>query len=238
MIKVAIVEDDKNYSKTLYTYIKQYEKEHSTSFQVSFFFDGLDIVSEYRSNFDIILFDIQMKHLDGMKAAQSIRKLDEDVVFIFITSTVEFAIQGYVVDALGYLLKPVPYLAFSQLMLKAIKRVEQKQTKEYLTIEVDNKLLKLELDQIYYMESQKHSICIHSERGTFLTSGPLKKLEESLHLKGFSKCHNAYLIHLRHVISASCNTILLSNQLELPLSRTKKKAFMRDLTDYLGGIYQ
>lgn len=180
MIKVAIVEDDKNYSHILQSYIKQFEKEHATVFQISIFSDGLDIVSEYQGDFDIILLDIQMKHLDGMKTAQSIRTLDEDVVFIFITSTVEFAVQGYLVDALGYLLKPVPYLALSQLLLKAIKRIEHKQTKSYLTVEVDGNLLKLSLDQIYYMESQCHSICIHSERGDFITSGPLKKLEESL----------------------------------------------------------
>ena len=112
MIKIAIVEDDKNYSQTLQNYIKKFEQEYHVMFQISIFSDGLDIVSDYSGDFDIILLDIQMKHLDGMKTAQSIRRFDEDVIFIFITSTVEFAIQGYLVDALGYLLKPVPYLPF------------------------------------------------------------------------------------------------------------------------------
>ena len=150
MIKIAIVEDDKNYSQTLQNYIKKFEQEYHVMFQISIFSDGLDIVSDYSGDFDIILLDIQMKHLDGMKTAQSIRRFDEDVIFIFITSTVEFAIQGYLVDALGYLLKPVPYLPFSQLIQKAIKRIEHKQKKSYLTIEVDSNFFKFSIQLVLY----------------------------------------------------------------------------------------
>lgn len=236
MFRIAIVEDDEKYSNLLLEYIKRYEEESKTHFQVTLFSDGLEILDEYHADFDLILLDIQMKHLDGMKTAQAIRAFDEDVIVIFITSTVQFAVQGYLVDALSYLLKPVPYLAFSQLLSKAIKRIEQKKKKDYLTIETDGNLLKLDLKQIYYMESERHSIYIYSERGTFVTKGPLKKFEELLHKKGFSKCHNAYLVHLYHVMSSSPSTLYLPNQIELPISRTKKKSFMNDLTDYIGGI--
>ena len=101
MIRIAIVEDEDSYVQVLTGYLKQYETEHSLSFQISVFHDGLDIVSEYKADYDIILLDIQMKHLDGMKTAEKIRELDEDVSFIFITSTIQFAVQGYLVDALG-----------------------------------------------------------------------------------------------------------------------------------------
>lgn len=129
MIRIAIVEDEDSYVQVLTGYLKQYETEHSLSFQISVFHDGLDIVSEYKADYDIILLDIQMKHLDGMKTAEKIRELDEDVSFIFITSTIQFAVQGYLVDALGYVVKPVAYLAFSQILGKAVKKVKQKQQK-------------------------------------------------------------------------------------------------------------
>lgn len=236
MFKIAIVEDNQKDVDTLTSYIHKYELEHQVTFDIEIFSDGLQIASNYQSNFDLILLDIQMEHLDGMKTAETIRKFDENVIFIFITSTVQFAVQGYLVDALGYLLKPLPYLAFSQLLLKATKKIQQKYHKEYVTIESDGRLLKLDLNQIYYLESQSHSILIHSERGTFITNGPLKKFEQHLHTKGFSKCHHAYLIHLRHVISTTSNMVSLSNQMNLPISRTKKKTFMDDLTNYIGGL--
>ena len=139
MIRIAIVEDEDSYVQVLTGYLKQYETEHSLSFQISVFHDGLDIVSEYKADYDIILLDIQMKHLDGMKTAEKIRELDEDVSFIFITSTIQFAVQGYLVDALGYVVKPVAYLAFSQILGKAVKKVKQKQQKDYMTIEVEGR---------------------------------------------------------------------------------------------------
>ena len=137
MIRIAIVEDDDSYIRALTGYLEQYGEQHSLSFHTSIFHDGLDIVTDYKADYDIILMDIQMKHLDGMTTAEKIRKLDEDVSFIFITSTVSFAVQGYLVDALGYVVKPVSYLAFSQILGKAIKKVTQKQQKNYLTIEVE-----------------------------------------------------------------------------------------------------
>ena len=73
MIRIAIVEDEDSYVQVLTGYLKQYETEHSLSFQISVFHDGLDIVSEYKADYDIILLDIQMKHLDGMKTAEKIR---------------------------------------------------------------------------------------------------------------------------------------------------------------------
>ena len=85
MIKIAIVEDETEYVETLKSYLARYQTDHSASFQIQVFTDGLDIVSDYTASYDIILLDIQMKYLNGMKAAQKIRELDEDVIFIFIT---------------------------------------------------------------------------------------------------------------------------------------------------------
>ena len=236
MIRITLVEDEKEHMDILLKYLKRYEEEHHTFFQITTFSDGLDIISEYKAEHDIILLDIQMKHLDGMTAAEKIRALDEDVIFIFITSTVQFAVQGYLVDALGYILKPVPYLAFSQILHKAIKKVEQKQSKLYLTIETEGGQLRLDTASIYYIESQKHNVIIHSEKGNYRTAGPLKHLEELLSDKGFSKAHNAYLINLQHVAAVMPNLLRLNNKEELPISRARKKVFMDALTDYMGGI--
>ena len=218
MIRIAIVEDEDSYVQVLTGYLKQYETEHSLSFQISVFHDGLDIVSEYKADYDIILLDIQMKHLDGMKTAEKIRELDEDVSFIFITSTIQFAVQGY----LG----------------KAVKKVKQKQQKDYMTIEVEGGQMRLDISQIYYIESQRHNILFHTEKGDFLTAGPMKKVEALLKDKGFSKCHNAYLIHLMHVTGIVQNNVLLSDSTTLPVSRAKKKVFLEALTDYIGGVHR
>lgn len=236
MIRIAIVEDEKEYVQILKGYLKQYEEMNHVTFRISVFSDGLDIVAGYRPDYDIILMDIQMKHMDGMKAAEEIRRHDEDVIFIFITTTVQYAVQGYLVDALGYVLKPVPYLAFAQIIKKAQGQLSRLRDREYLNIEVEGGVLRLDLSHITYIESQLHSVMVHTEKGEYLTSGPLKKIEQLLEHKGFAKCHNAYLVNLRHAEGILANDVLLADGTHLPVSRTRKKAFLDALADYIGGV--
>lgn len=236
MINIAIVEDSKDDLSILKNYIQRFAKEHSTLFHIMEFSDGLDIVSDYNPSYDIIFLDIQMKHLDGMKTAEKIRTLDEETEFIFITSTIQYAVQGYTVNAMGYVLKPVSYLAFSQTLAKAVQKVEDKLSKEYLSFDTERGIMKLELRQILYIESQLHHIIIHSSKGAFKTTGPMKKVEKELAPKGFTKCHNAYLLNLYHVDCVNQSTVTMTDQSILPISRTKKREFLDALTNYLGGI--
>lgn len=234
MIRIAIVEDEAEHAQILIRFLNRYADEHSVSFQISTFTDGLEITEGYTPDYDVLLLDIQMKHMDGMKAAEKIRELDEDVIFIFITSTIQFAVQGYTVDALGYVLKPVPYLAFSQIVSKAVRQLEKRQEISYLQVEVEDGYLRLNIEQIYYLESQRNYVALFTEKGSFRIRSSLKSMEASLDQKGFAKCHNAYLVNLRHVTGILQNVVVLSNETELPVSRAKKKEFLEALTGYLG----
>ena len=231
MINICIVEDESDQADLLRNYIQTYGNKNNQQFNITHFSDGIDLVDEYRAQFDIILLDIQMKHLDGMVAAEKIRKVDADVVIIFITSTVRYAVQGYAVDALGYVLKPVPYLQFEQLFDKAISRVMTKKEKLYIRVSVDERQLKLDCDNIYYIESQRNNVCIHCADEDYITAGPLKKFEEMLSGHGFSKCHNAYIVNLSYVEGVRKEEVLLTNGIVLPISRARKKEFMMALTE-------
>ena len=120
MIRVAIVEDDAEVQGVLQEYVRRYTRQYGTEFEVSVFADGVDILEDYRAVYDIIFLDVEMKHLDGMTTAERIRQMDTEVILIFITNMAQYAIRGYSVGALDYVLKPVPYFAFSQQLLKAV----------------------------------------------------------------------------------------------------------------------
>ncbi|MBE5907722.1 MAG: response regulator transcription factor [Lachnospiraceae bacterium] len=231
MINVCIVEDEVAQANLLKEYIDRFSKKSRVQCAVTHYGDGIDLVDEYRGQFDIILLDIQMKHLDGMAAAEKIRKVDSDVIIIFITSTVQYAVQGYAVDALGYVLKPVPYLQFEQLFDKAIARVNAKREKVFIRVSVDERQIKLDCDSIYYIESQRNNVCIHCGDADYVTVGPLKKFDEMLGGHGFSKCHNAYIVNLSYVEAVQKEEVLLTNGVELPISRARKKEFMAALTE-------
>ena len=108
MIRVAIVEDEAEIREQLMGYVQRYTRQYGTAFEVKTFADGLEILEDYRPAYDLILLDIEMKHLDGMETARRIRELDPDVMLVFITNMAQYAIKGYAVGALDYVLKPVP----------------------------------------------------------------------------------------------------------------------------------
>ena len=126
MIRLALVEDDALYRSQLREYIDKYSAASGEKFTVTEFSDGDEIALGYKAVYDIILMDIEMKFMDGMMAAEEIRKKDTEVIIIFITNSPQYAIKGYAVDALDYVLKPVSYYAFSQRLSRAIERAARR----------------------------------------------------------------------------------------------------------------
>jgi DNA-binding LytR/AlgR family response regulator len=234
MIKIAIVEDEASYAKQLQDFLEQYEKEHEESFQVTVYSDGDEIVHKYKAQFDIILMDIEMKFMDGMSAAEEIRKVDSEVVIIFITNMAQYAIRGYAVDALDYVLKPVSYFAFSQRLSRAIIRMKKRETK-MIAINIKGGTVRLDAANIYYIESQGHNLIFYTTTGDYEAVGTMKEAEEKLTDLNFFRGNKGYLINLSHVdgIQEGC-AIVKGNQ--LLLSRARKKIFMEALTRYWGEV--
>ena len=204
MIRVAIVEDDAEVQGVLQEYIRRYTRQYGTEFEVSVFADGVDILEDYRAVYDIIFLDVEMKHLDGMTTAERIRQMDADVILIFITNMAQYAIRGYSVGALDYVLKPVPYFAFSQQLLKAVSRLE-KRAKHYLTVPVESGLRRLDSSRLYYLESEGHRVHYYTEDGDFSAPGTLKAVEEKLAGRPFARCNSGYLVNLAQVQAVQQN---------------------------------
>ena len=175
-----------------------------------------------------------MEHVDGFTAAKRIREVDPEVVLVFITNMAQFAIRGYEVDALSYLLKPVPYFAFSQELNRSIERV-RKRASDSIMITVDGELMRAELSGIVYFESVKHRLVAHTLTRQHSFVGTLKEMEATLAGKNFFRSNSGYLVNLRHVTGVKASSCLLVGGRELQISRPRKKAFLDALTDYVGG---
>ena len=132
MLRVAIVEDDAGYANQLTEFLNRYGKENDEEIHLTIFRDGLDIVEDYQPVWDIILLDIEMPLLDGMSAAERIRALDPAVILIFITNMAQYAIKGYEVDAMDFVLKPVNYFAFNMKLHKACRVLGERSTASVL----------------------------------------------------------------------------------------------------------
>lgn len=233
MVRIAIVEDEVAVREQLAGYVQRYARQYATQFEVTMFTDGVEILEEYRPVYDIIFLDVEMQHLDGMATAQRIREKDSDVLLIFITNMAQYAIKGYAVGALDYVLKPVPYFAFSQQLQKAVGQLA-KRAKHYLAVPVDGGLRRLDVGSIYYIESDGHRIHFYTEDGDFAAPGTLKTVEEKLAGRPFARCNSGYLVNLAQVLGVQQNTVQVGPH-ELQISRPKRKAFLEALADYIGG---
>lgn len=112
MLRIAIVEDEDSYISVLKGFLERYKEESGEQMEITVYHDGDEIAAFYKAQFDIILMDIEMKFIDGMTAAEEIRQKDTTVSIIFITNAPQYAIRGYEVGALDYILKPVSYFTF------------------------------------------------------------------------------------------------------------------------------
>lgn len=234
MIKIAIVEDEAMYAKQLQDFLRQYETENGEAFDITIYSDGDQIVHKYKSQFDIILMDVEMKFMDGMSAAEEIRKIDTEVVIIFITNMAQYAIRGYAVDALDYVLKPVSYFAFSQRLNRAISRMKKRETK-MIMVNIKGGTVRINIANIYYIESQGHTLILHTILGDYETTGTMKEMEEKMQGMNFCRGNKGYLINLQHVDGIQDGCALIKGE-QLVLSRARKKEFMEALTNYWGEV--
>lgn len=232
MLRIAIVEDEERYISTLQSYLEEYEKDSGERIEITVYHDGDEIAAFYRAQFDIILMDIEMKFIDGMTAAEEIRKQDSLVSIIFITNAPQYAIRGYAVGALDYILKPVSYFTFSQKLRRAISRLEKK-NKKWITISIKGGMARMALSDIYYIESEGHNLIYHTKSGNEVASGTMKSIEESMVQMEFSRINKCYLVNLEHVDAVKDKYAVINGD-KLLISRPRYKHFMQELTRYWG----
>lgn len=232
--KIAIVEDNPEFSELTKTYFDKFNHEEKVDFDLDFYSDGDEITHEYEPKHQIIFLDIIMKRVNGMEAAKTIRQYDQDVIIIFITNMSNYAIEGYSVNALGYLLKPLSYFAFKQELIKCIDKVNSKKH-AHILIPQENGVLKLAVTSILYIESFKHTLTVVTKEKTYEFRGILKEMELNLQDKYFYRSNNCYLVNLKWVSGVSGEYSIIDEH-KLKISRPRKKGFLEALANYIGDV--
>lgn len=236
MTHIALVEDDPTCRAQVLEYLERYSNESGEELKVASFDDGDGIISGYRARYDLILMDIQMKFVDGMTAAREIRELDDQVLIIFLTSLASYAVKGYEVDALDYLVKPVSYPAFAKSMDRAMTRLRRRRTR-YVFIHSKNGAQRVDCARIYYIEVDGHNLYYHTADGTLAGTGTMKEAEDSLAGSWFFRCGKGLLVNLEHVDGISDGDAVVHGE-TVQVSRSKRKDFLTALNRYINEVEQ
>lgn len=234
MINIAIVEDEDLYAEQLMHYLNQYQEYSGNELKLTRFMDGDEIIETYDGSYDIILMDIEMKFMNGMEAAYEIRKSDKEVIIMFITNMIQYAIQGYQVNALDYILKPVEFFAFSQKLDRAIDQIRSR-VQKYILITVSGGVQKIDVDHLFYVESQNHDLIFWTTEGSYLSRGTMNELEKSLNTHTFFRVSKSYLVNLKYVVGIDGGFCKVQ-QKNVPISRAKKKDFYNALISYMSEV--
>ena len=235
MIRIALVEDEESSQRTLVEYLERFSQEINEKIHVSIFPDGAEIVEDYRGNYDIILMDILMRYMDGMEAASEIRKVDKEVVILFITSTPQYVMKGYTVDALDYVLKPVSYGAFCTKLSRAIQRVQRRKGGQVALQLSGGGMQLLDTGDILYLETRNRMLYYHTATQEYAVRGSLAGAEKQLAAYHFARCNQCYLVNLQYVRGVE-NDFVQVGDARLEISRRQKAAFMTAVASYLGGV--
>lgn len=232
MVHVAIIEDNEMERETLSSFVIAYGEKNNLTIHVDGFSSAEPFLNSNTCAYDIIFMDIELPGMNGMQASYEFRKSNHDSILIFVTNMASFAIKGYEVDAMDFVLKPIRFELFEAKFKKALQKVlSQKEDKITLMVNRSTKIFLL--SDILYIEILDHSLSLHTLEGTFETRGSLNKLEEELKDKDFFRCNNYCLVNLKYIKEVSHDEILIG-EAKIKISRARKKDFTNRLCSFLG----
>lgn len=231
-MKAAIVEDDIQAMKALQGYFDRYAQQSNLPIETTAYSSAVEFLDQYDMSFDLVLMDIQMPQMNGMRAAEQLRAVDSKILIVFVTNLAKYAVDSYTVGALDFILKPISYFAFSN-MLDKVCRVLEYQQLPSLLISTKREVRRIPVSLIRYVTIHGHKLYYHLDHEQIESWGTLSALKESLPARMFSQINAGTMVNLNTVVGIRDDVVVLPKE-TLPLSRRRKKEFCEDLAYYLG----
>ncbi len=231
MLTVAVVEDELRERKKIVEYLEKYSRDNNVEIRAHPFSNGLDFLDSLKKSvYDIVLLDIEMPHIDGMQVARKMREQDPGAVLIFVTNMVSYAVEGYDVNALAFMVKPVSYVAFAFNFEKAVYIHERDTRGKSVLLTSGRAIQRVAVSEITYIESIKHSIFYHTDRGDFpIWNRTMNEIEEEMEQYGFGRCNSCYIVNLNRVKKICGDMIVMDSGDDITISRGRKKKFIEKL---------
>ena len=234
MLKIAVCDDSRELLKKVEEILLEYEKVKNIPVAVDTYICAEDLLDGLKKTYyDILLLDIIMPGFTGMHAAREIRKYNEEIKIVFLTSSKEFAIESYSVGAFYYLLKPVREETLFPVLDRIVHEITAKQ--ESFVIYTPMGILNLPFERVECLEVyNKHLVFYLNDGSEKETRGALSDYENKfLERKEFIKIHRSYILNMDYIRSFESGEITTYSGRRFPVSRLLAKDIKEQYMNYL-----
>ncbi|MCM1189199.1 MAG: LytTR family DNA-binding domain-containing protein [bacterium] len=235
MLHIAICDDEEKFVAYLTQLLEKFAAETGEEFKITAYYDGLQLIEKYDTSTDLIFLDIQMQTVNGLQTAESIRRMDENVDIIFLTSLTQYSLEGYRFRAADYIVKPIHYVRLKDEMTRWLQRYRRGES-PFVVVSNDSGRYKIALKELRYIETSNHRLIFHTEGRDIICYRTMREIEKELTPHDFARCHSGYLVNMYFIKRIEKPDIILSTGEHIPISQPKRKEFMKRLADYWGDI--
>jgi DNA-binding LytR/AlgR family response regulator len=235
MLRILMVEDNESEARALHDCLEAFAAERGDDFAISWEKSAFDL-SEASRTADLIFMDINLPGINGMEAAEILRTYDAETPLVFVTNLAQYAVRGYRVDALDFIVKPVTYESVSACLKRAM-RVVRRRSDRPLSISTKNGVRVIDLRDLLYVDVQRHDLFYHivGEAEPFRIRGSLSEAAGKLDGASFVRVSSSHLVNMAHIKNVAGDEITLSDGSVVYFSRAKRKDALAQIARYLGG---
>lgn len=223
-IKIAICEDEKIQSEQLKSSILKWKLDRKIDVNIDIYSSAESYLFADIKDYDLLILDIQMNEIDGITLAKKIRETNSIVKIVFITGISDFIGEGYEVEALHYLLKPVNQEKLFLVLDKALVSVFEK------FVLIDN--TKINEKDFLYIESIGHKVKVKTIDNEFILNIAFKDFFKTIDF--LFQCHRSFAVNIRRIKSITKTDIIMDNDERILVSRRLHKATCEAFTNYFG----
>jgi DNA-binding LytR/AlgR family response regulator len=221
-VRIAVCEDEKIYQNIILTLLKRWADNTDKEIDIAAFDSAEELLMLWGDViFDVLILDIEMKKMSGMELAKAIRRNDDDVIIIFVTCHESYSLEGYDVNPLHFLLKPLDEKIFYKVLDKAFA-IYQLMGGDGFIIHSDDGLEKISADKIRYLSMASHKAEIYTADGTYVTRLTVNELLRTLPAH-FVKCHRSYVVNIFKVTCVFDDHMVIADDVKIPISRNHIK---------------